>query len=67
MLSKYPQYSFTYSVTKKLNNKTSKMETVESKYSLSVRNDDDNDWKIIEEYDARSAVGRQLEKLIDWQ
>ena len=67
MLSKYPQYSFTYSVTKKLNNKTSKMEIVESKYSLSVRNDDDNDWKIIEEYDAHSAVGRQLEKLVAWQ
>jgi len=42
------------------------METVESKYLLSVPNDDDNDWKIIDEYDAGSDIGRQLEKLVDW-
>jgi len=65
VLSKYPSYSFLYNVTKKLNPKTSKMETVESKYILFVPNEDDNDWKIIEEYDAQSAVGKQLEKLVD--
>jgi len=65
VLSKYPSYSFLYNVTKKLNPKTSKMETVESKYILFVPNENDNDWKIIEEYDAQSAVGKQLEKLVD--
>jgi len=63
ILSKYPQYSFTYTVTKKLNNKTSKMETVESKYLLSVLNDDE--WTVIDEYDAGSSIGRQLEKLVE--
>jgi len=66
ILSKYPSYSFTYGVTKKLNYKTSKMETVESKYSLSVLNDD-NEWTVIEEYDADSKIGKQLENLVDWQ
>jgi len=65
ILSKYPSYSFTYVVTKRLNYKTSKMETVESKYLLSVLNDDD--WTIIDEYDAGSNIGRRLEKLVDWQ
>ena len=65
ILSKYPSYSFTYVVTKRLNYKTSKMETVESKYCLSVLTDDD--WTIIDEYDASSNIGKQLEKLVDWQ
>jgi len=65
ILSKYPSYSFTYDVTKRLNHNTFKMETVESKYLLSVQNDDD--WTIIEEYDADSEIGKQLEKLVDWQ
>jgi hypothetical protein len=65
ILSKYPSYSFTYDVIKKLNYNTFKMETVESKYLLSVLSDDD--WKIIDEYDAGSNIGRQLEKLVDWQ
>jgi len=64
ILSNYPSYSFTYDVTKRLNYKTSKMETVESKYILSDLNDD---WTIIEEYDADSEIGKQLEKLVDWQ
>jgi len=67
VLSKYPSYSFLYNVTKKLNPKTSKMETVESKYILFVPNEDDNDWTIIAEYDASSNIGRQLEKLVVWQ
>ncbi len=65
ILSKYSSYSFIYDVTKRLNYNTSKMETVESKYLLSVLND--NDWTIIDEYDADSDIGKQLEKLVDWQ
>jgi hypothetical protein len=65
ILSKYLSYTFLYNVTNKLNYNNSKMETVESKYLLYVPNDDDNDWTIIDEYDADSDIGRQLEKLID--
>ena len=67
ILLNYPSYSFLYNVTKKLNSNTSKMETVESKYILFVPDDEGNDWKIIEEYDADSDIGKQLEKLVDWQ
>ena len=63
ILSNYPSYTFIYNVTEKLNFNTSKMETVESKYQLYVP----NDWTLIDEYDAKSDIGRQLEKLIDWQ
>jgi hypothetical protein len=67
ILSKYPSYSFTYVVTKKINYNTSKMETIESKYLLSVLNEND-DWTIIDdEYDADSEIGKQLENLVDWQ
>ena len=63
ILSEYPSYCFLYNVTTKLNNNSSKMETVESKYLLYIP----NDWILIGEYDADSDIGRQLEKLVDWQ
>jgi len=63
ILSKYPSYCFLYNVTEKLNFNTSKMEIVESKYLLYVP----NDWTLIDEYKKDSDVGRQLEKLVDWQ
>jgi hypothetical protein len=65
ILSKYSEYSFTYSVTQRLNDKTSKMETVESKYFLFVQNGDDNDWTIIDEFNVNSDIGKQLKKLFD--
>jgi hypothetical protein len=65
ILSKYPSYTFLYNVTNKLNYNNSKMETVESKYLLSVLNDDD--WTIIGEYDAGSSIGKQLGNLVNWQ
>ena len=37
------------------------MEIVEAKYQLYVP----NEWTLIEEYDANSDIGKQLEKLID--
>jgi hypothetical protein len=68
VLSKYPSYDFLYHVIKKINYTTSKMEIVESKYLLYVLYDYDlADWKVIGEYDADSNIGRQLEKLVDWQ
>jgi hypothetical protein len=61
ILSEYPSNTFMYIAVKKLNQKTSKMEIVEAKYQLYVP----NEWTLIEEYDANSDIGKQLEKLID--
>jgi len=58
-LSQYPSYTFMYHTVKKLNQNTSKMETVEAKYQLYIP----NEWKLIGEYDANSNIGKKLEKL----
>lgn len=58
VLSKYPSYRFMRYVVKKINYNTSELETVESKYQLY-----DADETLIDEYDANSDTGRQLEKL----
>jgi hypothetical protein len=68
VLSEYPSYDFLYQIIKKINYTTSEMEIVKSKYLLYVLYDYDlADWKLIGEYDADSNIGRQLEKLVDWQ
>jgi hypothetical protein len=63
VLSEYPSYTFLYQVIKKINYNTAEMEIVESKYLLYVL----DDWELIDEYDADSNIGGQLEKLVDWQ
>ena len=58
-----PLYDFQYYIKKQLNFTTMEMETIEEKYEIYIA----NEWTLVEEYDADSATGIMLEKLVNWE